>query len=150
MYDAAGMEMLDRAECLRLLSTVKVGRVVAGGRIRPVNFAVHGDFLLIRTVSGPTLAAMLRSAVEFEADQLLDGPHRGWSVIVSGRAEEITDPRALAAYPWTEPWTPNPRDRYVRVSIDDISGRRIRPPATGDVSRPAHWRRQSVFDADFF
>ena len=61
MYsDGSALEQLSRDECLRLMASVSVGRIVYTRRALPavelVNFALdHGD-IIIRTDSGGKLA----------------------------------------------------------------------------------------------
>jgi uncharacterized protein len=135
-FDTAGLEILDAAECRRLLGTVPIGRIVFTRRalpaVQPVNFVLHGDAVIIRVGAGSTLAAATRDAVvAFEADQFDAEYQRGWSVVVTGHAHEVTDPdtyRELAELP-LRPWAPGVRDHLVRIPLDIVSGRRIPPPA---------------------
>ena len=58
------LEALPRAESLRLLSTVSLGRLVfthlALPAIRPVNHAVAGDQVIIRAYLGTAISAAVR------------------------------------------------------------------------------------------
>ena len=130
--DGTGLEVIDREECLRLLSTVPIGRIVYTDRalpaIQPVNFTLDGDAIVIRTGVGSKLAAAVRNAVvAFEIDQFEPVTHAGWSVIVTGRAAEVRDPAELdrleAVSP--QPWAPGSRDHVVRIDADLVTGRRI-------------------------
>lgn len=135
--DHHGLEVLSRAECLTLLATAPVGRIVytelALPAIRPVNFVVHEGSVVIRTSGRGSLAAAADGAVvAFEADHFTAVPRTGWSVTVLGRAREATEPgevARLARLPLAA-WTPVPQDRFVVISIEAISGRRL--PAEGD------------------
>jgi len=87
--------------CLELLTTVPVGRVGvtvdALPSVLPVNFVVHDGAIVFRTVPGTKLnAATAGMVVAFEADQYgtMEEP-AGWSVLIRGVAEEITDPTEL-------------------------------------------------------
>jgi nitroimidazol reductase NimA-like FMN-containing flavoprotein (pyridoxamine 5'-phosphate oxidase superfamily) len=71
--DRVRLETLDRAECLNLMATAPVGRIgVSIGAlpaIIPVNFALVGANIVIRTVPGAKLDAATRHAVvAFEVD----------------------------------------------------------------------------------
>jgi nitroimidazol reductase NimA-like FMN-containing flavoprotein (pyridoxamine 5'-phosphate oxidase superfamily) len=132
--DRNGLEILSREECLRLLATVPVGRVAVSvgalPAILPVNFAVLGDDIVFRTAPGSKLDAAVRNAVvAFEADAYDPVYHTGWSVLVTGVAEEVTDPatvRAVGQLP-LEPWALDGlADHVVRIRTEVISGRRIR------------------------
>lgn len=130
--DRNGLEVLSRAQCLALLATMPVGRIVYTERalpaIRPVNFVVHDDMVVIRTSGRGSLAAAADGAVvAFETDQFTDVPRTGWSVTVLGRAREVTDPEHLRELTGLglEAWTPVMQDHYLVISIEAISGRRI-------------------------
>jgi nitroimidazol reductase NimA-like FMN-containing flavoprotein (pyridoxamine 5'-phosphate oxidase superfamily) len=131
MFDAAGLEILDRAECLALLRTAPLGRIVftdqAMPAVLPVNFSVWDGSLLIRTGAGSKLAAATRNAVvAFEADDIDAETGKGWSVVVIGRSgvvehpKELADAEEVAPRPWV-----GGRNHLVRIAIGSISGRRI-------------------------
>jgi nitroimidazol reductase NimA-like FMN-containing flavoprotein (pyridoxamine 5'-phosphate oxidase superfamily) len=132
-----GLYGLTPDECLRLLKTVPVGRVGvtvdALPAILPVNFVVSDGTIVFRTVLGSKLdAATAGMVVAFEADHYgTDTDRWGWSVLVRGVAEEITDPTELehARSLPLESWALDGRaDRYVKIAPTIISGRRIIPP----------------------
>jgi nitroimidazol reductase NimA-like FMN-containing flavoprotein (pyridoxamine 5'-phosphate oxidase superfamily) len=141
-HDAAGMEALDAAECRRLLASVPIGRVVftdqAMPAVQPVNFLVHEGAVVFRTGEGSKLAAAARNAVvAFEADEIDREYQRGWSVVVVGHAQEVTDPvlrRRLAELP-LRPWAAGAREHVIRIPIDVIYGRRIAPAGLRAVPR---------------
>jgi len=133
--DRNGLEILDRSECLRLLSGSFVGRVAVtvGGlpAILPVNYLVDGGRILIRTGEGTKLDLATREAViAFEVDHVEPFSHSGWSVCVTGVAKEILDPGELHRVD-TLPlphWTPNGISHVLAVSLDLVSGRRLPRP----------------------
>jgi len=95
---------LDRPECLRLLAANGIGRVVVSVAdwdtpvIRPVNYVFDqsSQSVLIRSALGSKLYALLRSAkAAFEIDGTDSGGRVGWSVIIKGVSEEITNPAEL-------------------------------------------------------
>jgi nitroimidazol reductase NimA-like FMN-containing flavoprotein (pyridoxamine 5'-phosphate oxidase superfamily) len=127
--DRNGLEVLDRADCVRLLKSVSLGRI--GGTvgalptILPINFRVDGDRILFRTGVGTKLDAATRNAVvAFEADDFDPIYHAGWSVVVTGIARAVHDPDDRAMHT-TPRWAPGQDERLVEVSIDQISGRRL-------------------------
>jgi nitroimidazol reductase NimA-like FMN-containing flavoprotein (pyridoxamine 5'-phosphate oxidase superfamily) len=134
-YDRAGLEILDAVECRRLLGSVPIGRVVFTDRAmpaaQPVNFVVHEGAVVFRTGNGSKVAAASRdTVVAFEVDEFDREYRRGWSVVVVGRAQEVTDPALrgrLADLP-LRPWAPGVRDHVIRIPIEVIYGRRIAPP----------------------
>lgn len=129
------LETLDRAECLRLLETAPVGRIgVSIGAlpvILPVNFAVVGDRIVIRTVPGTKLdAATTRAVVAFEVDSYVPDGSSGWSVMVQGICTEIVAPEereALATSPLrTWAFDDGVATRFVRIDMSFVTGRRFR------------------------
>jgi nitroimidazol reductase NimA-like FMN-containing flavoprotein (pyridoxamine 5'-phosphate oxidase superfamily) len=137
--DRNGLEVLDRAECLRLLSGSILGRiavtVAALPVILPVNFLLDGERILIRTGKGTKLDAATRDAVvAFEVDDVEPFSHSGWSVCVTGRATELRDPDDVARVR-TLPlphWAPNGIDHVVAVSVDVVTGRRLSHPGPAE------------------
>ncbi|MEO7572675.1 MAG: pyridoxamine 5'-phosphate oxidase family protein [Acidimicrobiales bacterium] len=132
--DRNGLEVLDRAECLRLLDRATLGRIgVTSGALPavfPVNFLLNGDQILLLTAEGSKLDAATRNAVvAFEADDFDPMYHSGWSVLVTGVAREITDSDELAAlrHAPLARWAHNGVERLMAISADMISGRRIVP-----------------------
>ena len=123
---------LDRQECVRLLTQQTVGRiaVVLGGRpmIRPVNYRYWNGSIVFQTDRGSKLSGIAESwHAEFEVDAL-DSLHRlGWSVIVAGIAEEVTNEGEIASLEQLglEVWAVGHRSRWVRIRAQMISGRRI-------------------------
>src|SRR5262245_44947457 len=98
--DRNGLEVLARAECLRLLAGARLGRVgISSGalpQVLPVNFRLVGDQVVFRTGIGTKLDAATRNAVvAFEVDSMDALAHEGWSVVVTGIAREVTDPVEL-------------------------------------------------------
>jgi nitroimidazol reductase NimA-like FMN-containing flavoprotein (pyridoxamine 5'-phosphate oxidase superfamily) len=138
MNDGNGLEILDRRECLSLLGSVPLGRVVFTERalpaVQPVNFALDHDNVIIRTAPGSKLAAAMRgSVVAFEADDFDGSSRTGWSVTVIGQASAVRDPAEvtrLSRLP-LRPWTPGRRDQFIRIPSQHVTGRRINPASTG-------------------
>lgn len=130
--DRNGLEVLERAECLRLLSTATLGRVgVSLGAlptVLPVNFWFDGDRILVRTGPGSKLDAAIRNAVvAFEVDDLDPIYHSGWSVVVTGIAREITDQAErddLRSAPLAR-WAPKGDGHLVAISTEMVTGRRV-------------------------
>ena len=132
-----GLEPLSEEESLRLLGSSSLGRIGislgAMPAILAVNYAVHGGDIIFRTAKGAKLRAALdRTVVAFEVDQSDPTRHEGWSVLVVGRASEVTgaDLEAARHVPVT-PWAPGERGHVVRIRPELVSGRRIRPGVTG-------------------
>jgi nitroimidazol reductase NimA-like FMN-containing flavoprotein (pyridoxamine 5'-phosphate oxidase superfamily) len=129
--DAAGLEILDREECLRLLTCAGLGRIgLSVGAlpvILPVRFRLDGERILIRTHSGTTLDAATRDAVvAFEADATESGDAPGWSVLVTGVASHVPTGPGEAATDVSRlpPWSVDRPDRIIAISTDRMCGRR--------------------------
>ena len=131
--DHAGLEILPYDECLRLLSTVPVGRVsfLADGEIvvLPVNHVMDGQDPVFRTAHGSKLsAAEGQQVVAFEADGYDESTRSGWSVLVNGRAHaiyeeaEIRRLSRLGLRPWV---SAADRPFWIRIRPASISGRQI-------------------------
>ena len=135
-YDfAEGIEVLDVDECLRLLRQGGVGCLglpsVGAPELRPVNFVVDGRSIVIRTGEGQILEAGRQGiAASFQIYGIDPLEHTGWSVSVSGKLSQIvTDQRTLSLH--LRPWASGRKDRFVKLFLSQISGRRI-PPGRGN------------------
>jgi uncharacterized protein len=136
-----GLIELDRETSLRLLGGLDVGRVAwtDGDRVMvfPLNFALDGEDILVRTPSAAILAAATASpALTFQGDDLEPGVRTGWTVLVSGPAEEITDPAQVQrARGLVTPWRDDGPFRVLRIRVERVAGRRLelRPGAIDSV-----------------
>ena len=131
--DQHGLEMLDREECLQLLADSSFGRVgvtlAAMPVILPVNFRLVAEQVVFRTSPGTKLDAAVRNAVlAFEVDDVHPVSHGGWSVLVTGIAEQVVDPdevtRLSAAH--VPRWTAEVDDHFVTIPTTVVTGRRLR------------------------
>jgi uncharacterized protein len=126
------MEHLSTESCWELLKTTPVGRVVVmvdgAPEVYPVNFVVDGRSVAFRTAPGTKLRGLDRFPTTcFEADVIDAELHAGWSVMIKGRAVDVTtaDERArLESLPLTL-WTAGNKDRWVRIRPTEVTGRRI-------------------------
>ena len=133
MYsDGSALRHLSRDECLTLMASVPVGRIIYTRRALPavelVNFALDQGDIVIRTDRGGKLAAATRAAVvAFEADQVDPAGQSGWSVTAIGPAGEVTDPGELARLRTIglRSWAPGARDHFIRISPVMLNGRRL-------------------------
>ena len=136
--DRNGLEVLDRTECLRLLSHRRFGRLgislEALPTILPVNYWFDGTSIYVRTSAGTKLDAALHDTViAFEVDETDVMEHAGWSVVVTGVAREVTDADELArvqAAPLPR-WAPTPGNHVIAISTELVSGRRLHDLALG-------------------
>ena len=128
--DRNGLEVLGRDECLRLLARANLGRIgLTSGAlptVLPVNFRLVGDRIVLKTTKGSKLeAATRRAVVAFEVDDFDAMDHCGWSVVVTGVAEELTDPDQLASLPPVARWAESGEEHVVSISTELVAGRRL-------------------------
>jgi len=128
------IDELDAVTCRSLLASASLGRIAvtvdALPVILPVNYALDGDTIVIRTVQGTKLDAATRHQVAaFEVDDVNPETGGAWSVLVRGMTSEITDRAELAALGrlGLEAWgTGAAADHFVRVDLSIVTGRRVR------------------------
>jgi nitroimidazol reductase NimA-like FMN-containing flavoprotein (pyridoxamine 5'-phosphate oxidase superfamily) len=128
----SAVEVLAEPDCMRLLASVKWGRLAwsgpAGPRILPVNYSIVDGAVYLRTdLYGSITDAANGEAVALEADELDDRLSSGWSVVVLGRAEQIHDKPELADLfrQVGAPWAPGSRPLLVRIVPSQVTGRRF-------------------------
>lgn len=131
--DHNGLEVLDRAECLELLRSVPIARMGLSMKalpvILPVNIAVEGDNIFVRTDTGSKVEAALHHAVvAVEADHHDAFGHTGWSVLVQGQTRLIEDPREIDRLHDLHlvSWANHEAALWVAISAEIVTGRRIR------------------------
>ncbi len=124
--------MIPADECLRLLTSVSVGRIAYTKRalpaVEPVRFAVDGDEIVIRIDTGSTLSATIPDTiVAFQAEHLDDETRTGWTVNVVGSAHEVTEPSDMARLHGTEPptWALARGDQFIRIAPGIVTGREL-------------------------
>jgi nitroimidazol reductase NimA-like FMN-containing flavoprotein (pyridoxamine 5'-phosphate oxidase superfamily) len=136
--DRHGMGVLDAAESRARLGRNGIGRVAVSvgalPAIFPVAFAQRDGDIYFRTTPGTKLAAATANTiVAFEVDRVDPMMHGGWSVLVVGRAAEVTRPEELEelrSLPLTR-WAPGAPESLVRIHADRISGRVLPTPDVG-------------------
>jgi len=129
------LQVLDHDQCLRLLANEEIGRlaVIAGNTpaIFPVNYALDGATIVFRTDPGTKLDHGPRARASFEIDSFDHARRAGWSVVATGRLEEVTRydaatfdrVRRLAI----DPWAAGDKAHWMRLIPDRVTGRRIDP-----------------------
>lgn len=128
------LEHLSPQECWRLLSLSAVGRIGvlidSAPEIYPVNHVVDDQTIVFRTDPGNKLRGLDRSpAVCFEADGFNFDEHTGWSVLVKGRAIEVTggdETRRISELPLAF-WALGEKSHWIRIRPTEITGRQIHP-----------------------
>jgi nitroimidazol reductase NimA-like FMN-containing flavoprotein (pyridoxamine 5'-phosphate oxidase superfamily) len=140
------VQTLANDECYALLATQQIGRLGVFAEdyplIFPVNFALDGGVIVIRTGEGTKLTNATHANVTFEVDDIDQRSRSGWSVLVRGLAEELTDShraemieRTKASAP--EPWAPGDHGHWLRLIPHSVTGRRITPGELPPIFEPA-------------
>ena len=131
--DGTVLDQLSRGECLRLMGSVPVGRIVYTRQALPavelVNFTLDDGDIVFRTDSGGKLAAATRGAVvAFEADSIDTVAQAGWSVTVIGYSQAVTSLEEIRRLERTglASWAPGKRDHFIRIATTMVDGRRLR------------------------
>ena len=127
-------------DCWRYLrSTSLCRRAFTHGdtvEIFPVNYVPSNGTLLIRTREGTKLeAATGRQVVALEADGMNQYGTIAWSVVVKGHAAIVDDEEDIqdAAEAGLSPWQAGPKNRLLRVTPGEMSGRKF------VIAPPTHW-----------
>ena len=131
MYsDGSALQHLSRDECLTLMASVPVGRIIYTRQALPavdlVNFTLDRGDIIIRTDRGGTLAAATRGAVvAFETDSLDPVGQAGWSVTVIGQSHQVTDADEISRLEQIglSSWAPGQQQNFIRISPGILSGR---------------------------
>lgn len=126
------LEALDQARCLELLGTAQIGRLAwcdDDDRIvmLPVNYVLDGPDVILRSAAGAKLAAAKSGRqFAFEVDDVEPALHTGWSVVLTGRGELVTaEAEAGRLAEMVHPWSQAERPNVVRISAEQVTGRRV-------------------------
>jgi hypothetical protein len=124
--------------CLTALRTEQIGRIVLTQRALPlavpVSYLVTADSVVVRVPDHETSGwHAAGSVIALEADaQDAEG---GWSVLVLGMADEVTDAAQIDVFDRTVPTTwadTSSSNAYLRIPFSLVSGRRLGPvPVSG-------------------
>lgn len=133
------VERLDEPECMELLSTAKIGRLVYHSRYGlvalPAEYKVHEGSIVFRTYRITFTEEDLRTGIAYaeyqvavEVDQADPEAREGWVVLVQGAAHHIDTEaeRAAIADLGLEPWVEGEPEHFIQVTPNQISGQRVR------------------------
>ena len=130
--DGLALQQLTRDECLQLMASVSVGRIIYTRQALPavdlVNFAFdNGDIIIKTDHSGNLATATRRAVVAFEADCLDFARQAGWTVTAIGQSHEVTDADEISRLVriGLNSWTPGDREHFIRISPGILNGRRL-------------------------
>ena len=133
------VERLDEPECMELLSTAKIGRLVYHSRYGlvalPSEYKIHEGSIVFRTYRTTFTEEDLRTGIEdaeyqvvVEADQADPDAREAWLVHVRGTAHHLDTEaeRAAIADLGLESWVEGEPEHFIRVDPSEIGGQRIR------------------------
>ena len=124
---------LSRDECLRHLRESRIGRVAVTHRalpaIVPVNYVVDHGIVFRTRADGMLDRACRGQVVAFEVDAMAEDGSSGWSVMVVGVANGLDGSERLRALnSGLVSARGDVMDRFVRLTMTEISGREIPAP----------------------
>jgi len=98
--------------------------------IRPVNYVFDepSQSVVFRTDPGSKFHAMLHAAqAAFEVDAVDEDSCTGWSVVIVGVTEEVTNSIEINRLDRTglKPWAPGLKAHWMRIRARQVSGRRV-------------------------
>lgn len=138
-YPDRTLELLDGAECRRLLNASTVGRLGftadALPAIVPVPFAVHDELVVVPAHRDSAVVRAMRGAVvAFQVDAYAGESRTGWSVTAVGPSRAVSDPADVAALDAVrdQSWPGGPDRCYLAVTIALLTGWRLSPLPVGD------------------
>ena len=129
------LEDLSWDECFTLLGQETVGRVVyvddLGPAAVPVNYAVSGHDIVIRSEEGSKVRGLRGHPVAFEVDHIDEASRSGWSVLVRGTSEEVEIDRVpellrrIGGDGVPVPWKKGIHKIWVVITPKTVTGRRL-------------------------
>ena len=139
MASDSPIEALSSDECRAYLASSRIGRVAVSSGALPaiytVLFALRNGRVVLRVAPKSRLhQALCQAVVAFSIDHLDEDAQEGWSVLVQGIGEEVTDADladtdladSLRSLPLPS-WSDSPEgDRFVWIPLDLLSGTRVR------------------------
>jgi hypothetical protein len=133
------VEALDETESLSLVAAGGVGRIGYTSRfgpaVLPVNYDLYEQTIVFRTGLHSSMVEDLRTGiadaeydVAFEIDHIQPVTQEGWSVLIQGAAHFVDSDEELApiAGLGVQPWPGGPKEQFIRIIPQHITGRRIR------------------------
>lgn len=132
LEEGSTAKLLRPDECLALLRKTSVGRLAFvvddWPVVLPINYVLDGHDIVFRTDPGTKLSAIRwapQVAVEVDAFQVQR--RSGWSVLVHGVAEEVTDHDEIERLGGLRltPWDAGDKRTWVRVRVVQVTGRRL-------------------------
>jgi len=133
------VETLDEAECMELLSSRRIGRLIYTSRRGPValpsEYDIHGGSIVFRTYRITFTEEDLRTGISdaeyqvtVEVDQVDPEAREGWVVLIRGTAHHIDTQaeRASIGDVGLTSWVDGEPEHLIRVDPIHCRGQRIR------------------------
>ncbi|PYF99090.1 Pyridoxamine 5'-phosphate oxidase [Georgenia satyanarayanai] len=125
------LEVLGPRACRRLLDQVSVAWLAhcadGAAHMVPVNVAVHGTEVVVRSAYGRSLTAVVEGRLlTIAAGDFDEETRTGWSVTVTGRAHLIGDELVNPGAPTVDVWADLTSTVPVAVPMTTVTGRRVR------------------------
>lgn len=138
------VEQLTETACVRLLGSVRVGRVALTRHALPVvlpaSFALDGSSVVLRTLPDSVLAQSRDGVVvAFEAGELDPDTGSGWSVLVTGTMQKIVEASAIHRVRQLRgtSWARDDHHQFIRITPGLVSGNRVAHRSDQVEARPA-------------
>lgn len=131
MPSTTHLATLSLQECWACLRDAPIGRLVytehALPAIRPVNFSLHGNEIIIWSLRGGKARALPGQVVAFEVDRVDERSHTGWSVVALGTVDVVSDENELLSVTERDrrPWVTGQFDHVIRIRVREVTGRRL-------------------------
>ncbi|ALG84242.1 pyridoxamine 5'-phosphate oxidase family protein [Gordonia phthalatica] len=126
----APVEVLSEEKSWKLLNGSVFGRLAmcidGQPEIFPLNVFANDGTILFHTADGTKLRELLANdRAVFETDAFTS--KHGWSIVAKGRARVLSDPAEIADAERSplHTWVPTVKTTYVRIDVDEITGRRF-------------------------
>jgi uncharacterized protein len=128
------LEEISADECLALLGTGRIGRLVysddLGPVAVPVNYAMAGHRIVIRVGGGAKRRAMEQPLLAFEVDHIDDAEQAGWSVIARGAGQEVPADQVpsllhILGRDFPAPWASGVHNVWLVITPQILTGRRL-------------------------
>lgn len=131
--DHRGLDVLNLDECLLRIASRPMGRVAFQDKgeviVLPVNHVIDESTIAFRTRWDSTLAAAVNhESVTFQVDHYDPLRHTGWSVLVRGAADTVSDPAVCARFEelLDVPWEGHPEETFwTAIRLQEVSGREL-------------------------
>jgi uncharacterized protein len=142
------IETLSVDECFVLLKSRDLGRIAFSiegqPEVFPINYGMEGQIVVFRTAAGTKLDHVPTARLAFEVDDWDPELGVGWSVVIKGLAEDVTQNLGRTAEHIREapvhPVAPGERWHWLAIRSSEVSGRRFRV-WSGPQRRARDWHR---------